>query len=151
MTEETMMKRVLFGMMAFAAVAMFLASQAASQPPDGKEDKGGPKGPPRYELGQIFPPPLLEELKMTADQEKELDAIKVELKTKLEKLLTPEQKKKIESFRLRGPTGPGGPDGKGALSPRPAEKSGDRPEQPPVDKKGEKPPDDKKGAKPPVE
>jgi hypothetical protein len=137
-----MMKRVLLGTMAFAAVAMFFTSQAVSQPPGGKDDKGGPKGPPRFELGQIFPPPLLEELKMTADQEKELDAIRVELKTKLEKLLTPEQMKKVANFRPRGPGGPDGPDGKGSLSPRPPEKSGDRPERPPVDKKGEKPPVD---------
>jgi len=36
------MKRVLFGMMVFAAVALLVASQGVSQPPGGKEDKGGP-------------------------------------------------------------------------------------------------------------
>ena len=35
------MKRVLFGLMAFAAVAMFVASQGVSQSPSGKADKGG--------------------------------------------------------------------------------------------------------------
>ena len=127
------MKRALFGMMAFVAAAMFLATQAQSQPPRGKDDKDGPKGPPRFEIGQLFPPPLMEELKLTPDQMKELDGIKRELRTKMEKLLTPEQMKKVENFRPRGPGGPGGPEGKG----------------PPLDDKGKRGPGDKGGDRPP--
>ena len=118
------MRRVLFGLMAFTAVVLFVASPAVSQPPPG--GKGGQKGPPRFELGQVFPPPLLAELQLTPAQEKELDAIKKELKTKLNKLLTVEQKKKVENFRPRGPGGPGGPGGKG----------GERPERPPLEPAG---------------
>jgi hypothetical protein len=99
------MKRVLCGMTMFAAIAMLIASSAVSQPPGKKDDdaKGREKGPPRFELGQIFPPPLLEELELTPEQEKELDAISKNLKQKLERMLTVEQMKKIENFRPRGP------------------------------------------------
>jgi hypothetical protein len=59
----------------------------------------------------VFPPPLLEELNLTPAQQKEYEAIKADLKTKLTKLLTDDQKKAIENFRPRGPGGPGGPGG----------------------------------------
>jgi hypothetical protein len=98
---------------------IFVVAQGISQPPAGKEGKDEKKGPPRFQLGQVFPPPLLEELNLTPEQEKELEAIRKELKAKLEKLLTAEQKKKVENFRPRGPGGPGGPGGNGP--PPPAE------------------------------
>jgi len=102
--------RLLFGMLALSVGMMFVSTEAASQPPAGKGGKGGEKGnPPRFELGQVFPPPLMEELNLTPAQAKELDAIKMELKAKLDKLLTAEQKTTIENFRPRG--GPGGPAG----------------------------------------
>src|SRR4051812_37818092 len=105
------MKQKLFGMLAFTALAILIVSQAVSQPPGGKGgDKGGP---PRFELGQIFPPTLQEDLNLTPVQTMELEAIKKELKTKLDKLLTDEQKKKIENFRPRGPGGFGDKGGKG--------------------------------------
>ena len=105
------MKRLLFGIVAFAAGVAFIASPVLSQPPGGddKGGKGGAKGGPmRFELGQVLPPPLLAELKLTPAQEKELDTIKADLKTKLDKLLTAEQKKTIEEFRPRGMGGPPG-------------------------------------------
>ncbi len=107
------MSRVVFGMAAFLVGVAIFASPAVSQPPGGKDDKGGKGkgGPPRFELGQIFPPPLEAELKLTAAQEKELDAIKKDLKTKLNKLLTDDQKKTIENFHPRGPGGMGGEKG----------------------------------------
>ncbi len=102
------MSRLLFGMVAFVAGLALIASPAVSQPPGGKDGKGkdGKGGPPRYELGQVFPPPLLAGLKLTPEQEKELDTIRKDLKTKLDKLLTDEQKKTAENFRPRGPGGP---------------------------------------------
>jgi hypothetical protein len=132
------MTRVLFGMVAFVVGAMLVASPAVSQPPGGKDDKdgkggkGGKGGPPRYEIGQIFPPPLEAELNLTAAQQKELDAIKADLKAKLEKLLTAEQKKTVENFRPRGPGGFGEKGGKGGPGGRggdggPGGKGGDRP------------------------
>ena len=146
------MTRLLFGMLALSVGMMFVSTEAASQPPAGKGGKGGEKGnPPRFELGQVFPPPLLEELNLTPAQVKELDAIKAELKSKLDKLLTDEQKTTIENFRPRGgPGGPGGDKGekggkggkgdKGGKGGPGGDKGGkgapggDRPERPPVEK-----------------
>jgi hypothetical protein len=51
---------------------------------------------------------LKTELKLTAEQEKELEALQNDVKARLNKLLTEEQKKAIESFRPRRPEGPGG-------------------------------------------
>ena len=137
------MKRVLIGMMTFAAAVALIGSPVLSQPPGGKDDKGGrdgkggEKGPPRFELGQVFPPPLLDELKLTPAQEKELDAIKKDLQGKLDKLLTDEQKKTVENFR---PRGPGVPSGKGGDKGGPGDGKGEeRPDRPPIEKKGEKP------------
>ena len=137
------MKRAVFGLTALAAGALLIVSQGVSQPPGGKEGKGPPDrgGPPRFELGQLLPPPLVEELKLTAEQKKELDAIQKDVKARLDKLLTAEQKKMVESFRPRGgpggPGGRGGPDG-GGRPPRDGKGGDDRPDRPPVEK--EKPP-----------
>jgi Spy/CpxP family protein refolding chaperone len=132
---EIVMTRVLLGMGAFVVGVALIASPAASQPPDEKGGKGGKdgKGPPRFELGQIFPPPLEAELNLTAAQQKELDTIKKDLKSKLEKLLTADQKKTVQNFRPRGPGGPGGPGGKGG-------KGGEGGERPPFEKNEKEPP-----------
>jgi Spy/CpxP family protein refolding chaperone len=119
------MKRYVISSMMFLVVVSFLTSSGMTQPP-GKEGQGE-KGPPKMELGQVFPPQLLQELKLTEAQKKELDAIQKELKAKLEKMLTAEQKKTIENFRPRGPGmgkegGPGGE--KGAKGGKGGEKGG---------------------------
>ena len=122
-------------------VVISVTSFAFGQPPrnrDGNPERRG--GPPRFELGEVFPPPLLDELELTADQEKELDAIKQDLKARLEKLLTDDQKQRVEDFRPRGPRGPGGPDGGGPDGngppprdpPRGARRN-ERPGRPPAD------------------
>ena len=140
------MNRIVFGIVAFLGGVALISAPAISQPPmgkDGKDAKGkdgkdGKGGPPRYELGQVFPPPLLEELNLTATQQKELEKIQADLKTKLGKLLTDDQKKTCENFRPRGPGGPGGPGGeKGGKGGDPG-KGGERPpfeknEKPPVE------------------
>ncbi len=109
------MKRVLFGSLAFAAGVLMLASTATSQPPGGGGGGGGKGGPPKFEIGVIFPAQLKKDLKLTADQEKSLDAMEKDLKEKLDKLLTDDQKKTIENFRpgRGGQGGPGGPGGGG--------------------------------------
>ena len=110
--------RVALGLVAFLLGIALIASPAMSQPPEGKGDKGdkgdkgekgGKGGPPRFELGQVLPPPLIEELNLTAAQQKELEVISKDLRTKLDKLLTADQKKTVENFRPRG--GPGGRGG----------------------------------------
>ena len=109
------MKRVLFASLFFCAS---MALTAFSQPPPGQpKDKKGPegkkKGPPRYELGKLFPPFVREGLNLSKEQEKQLADLEAEVKEKLNKILTDEQKKKVETLRPQGGPGGGGPGGPG--------------------------------------
>ncbi len=72
---------------------------------------GGFGGPPQP--GQLLPTFLQEQLNLTADQKKQLDALQKEFDTKLDKLLTDEQKKQLKDARENGPGGRGGPGGPG--------------------------------------
>ena len=59
-----------------------------------------------------MPQPLRDQLNLTADQRKQLDAIQKDIDAKLEKLLTADQKNKLKELRERGPgfgPPPGGP------------------------------------------
>lgn len=92
--------------------ACFLAAcvlTASSQPPG--FPPGGPKGPPRYKLGKLFPPFVHDELNLTPEQEKKLAEMEADVRQKLEKILTAEQKRAIENIQPPGPGGPGGPGG----------------------------------------
>src|SRR5579883_983415 len=116
------MKRLLFGLMLFSAVAVLSIATGVAQPPDGgrpgKRDRGDGKGPPggpgggppRFELGKVLPPFVREELDLTPDQEEQIAALEKEVKAKLEKILTAEQRRKIRSIR---PPMPPGADGDG--------------------------------------
>ncbi len=143
------MKRALVSIFAFAAGMGIILSSAVSQPPDGgaKEGKGGGKdGPPKFELGQVFPPPLVEELDLTPSQQKELEKIQKDLKVKLDKLLTDDQKKAVQNFRPRGPMDKGGPGGdKGGPKGDKGGPKGDKggPKGAPKGEKGDRPPMDK--------
>jgi Spy/CpxP family protein refolding chaperone len=73
---------------------------------------GGIGGPPQP--GQIMPTFLQDQLKLTADQKKQLEELQKEVDSKLEKILTEEQKKQLKDMRQgsgRGPGGRGGPGG----------------------------------------
>lgn len=108
MKVESIMKfKCIPAALLFSAIVVGLT---LSQPPGEGKGKGKGKGkgpPPQFVLGRIFPPPLREELKLTQEQSKELEAIENELKARLNKLLTAEQKKTAENFRPKGPGGPG--------------------------------------------
>jgi hypothetical protein len=118
------MRNRVTGMLALGAVAV-LAAAAASQPPRDKGPGGGrkdgpPDGPPpggrpgRFEAGRLLPPPLRDELDLTDEQQEQLARLERETKDRLLKILTPEQRKKLQEGRPRGPRGPGGPpDGPG--------------------------------------
>lgn len=88
-------------------------------PPPRHED-GGPRRPPGPPPGpphdgpQAGGPPLLppfvrDELELTDDQEKQLDQLRDEVRGKIEKILTEEQREQLPKLLRRGPGGP--PDG----------------------------------------
>jgi hypothetical protein len=108
--------------LAFAtAVVGICALTASSQPPDGKDGPGrkGKKGGPRgFELGRVLPPFVRDDLDLTDEQERAISALEKEVKEKLEKILTAEQRQKAANARppMGPPTGKGGdgPPAKGA-------------------------------------
>ena len=115
------MKRGLIAGLFFSVAFAALALTATSQPPPGGDKKGGAGkgpggggaekgGPPRYEIGQIFPPFVKVGLELTKEQQKQIDELEKDLKAKLNKILTADQKKKIGEIR---PPMPGGPPGGG--------------------------------------
>lgn len=103
------MRRIWVGAFAFLASAMFVVS-ASSQPPEGKKDfpdgkKGGfdkKGGPPRFMLGKVLPPQAVSALDLTADQQAKLAELEKRVKAELEKILTPDQIKRLEAA---GPMG----------------------------------------------
>jgi hypothetical protein len=72
---------------------------------------GGPGGPPPP--NQVLPPFLQDDLKLTPEQKKELEAIQKEVDDTLDKTLTDAQKKQLKQG-AGFPPGPGGPPGPGA-------------------------------------
>ena len=118
------MKRLMA--LAFAtAIVGLCALTASSQPPEGK---GGKKGP-GFAPGKVLPPFVRHQLDLTADQEKQIDELEAEVKQRLDKILSAEQKKKLADVRpsmgkdgpppkARGPASKGGGPG-GKVGPPP--------------------------------
>ena len=80
--------------------------------------------------GQILPPFLVEQLKLTDDQKKELAVLQKETEAKLDKLLTDDQRKQLKEMKDRAPGGDRGrPGAEGARPGAPGERrpGGDRP------------------------
>ncbi len=118
------MKRVYLGLSAFMATMMIVVS-AASQPPEGKEKKGPPDfkkdGPRGFQMGKVLPSFVRDELDLTDEQQKQIDSLERDVKSKLSKILTAAQIQKLQTMRPKGPPdfkkGPpdfkkGPPDGK---------------------------------------
>ena len=111
--------------------------------PEGMRPQGAPGG------GQGLPPRMPEQLKLTDEQKKQIEAIQAETKAKMDKVLTPEQLEQMKNMRppmrqggrgmqggpgmrggprgtggFGGPDGPRGhgiPDGQDRPAPRPEE------------------------------
>lgn len=62
--------------------------------------------------GQILPPFVIDELKLTDLQRSQLQELQKDVDAKLEKILTPEQLEQIRQSRSRRPGAPGVPDGR---------------------------------------
>src|SRR5947209_6670006 len=99
------MQKLIVGMVALGALAIF-GLTSMSQPPwerDQDPEKKGPpperkgppppfdkKGPPSppWRPGKIIPPPVRDFLDLSDDQEAQIDALEVEVRAKLLKILT---------------------------------------------------------------
>lgn len=102
------------------------ATPANSGGPGG--DNGGPGGPPRAGSdprgpmppgpGQILPPFVVDELRLTEVQREQLQDLQRDVDAKLAKILTPGQLEQLRQSRGRGPRGPGG-EPRGGSPPRP--------------------------------
>jgi hypothetical protein len=105
-------------------------------PPGGGPPGGGPggfmMGPPRP--GEILPPPLRQRLRLSAAQTNQLDALQKEVDSRLEEILSAEQKTILKEMRRRGPREFGFP---GRSGPRPGRGGPPPPDGPPP---GEEPP-----------
>jgi hypothetical protein len=99
------MTRFVTSLLVFALTAGIVATQ----PPEEKK-KGRPagqqKGPPPFELGRVLPPGVRDELGLTLEQQQALQEIEKDVRDKLNRLLTEQQRKVIDSFRPRRPAEP---------------------------------------------
>ena len=97
-----------------------LATLASQEPavrrggPGGFGPPGGPGGGPMMGAprpGEILPAMLQRRLNLTPVQKNEVDALQKEVDTKLDKILTKDQKAQLKQMRERGPGGFGPPSG----------------------------------------
>jgi Spy/CpxP family protein refolding chaperone len=97
-------------LVAFGAVALALGVTAVSQPPGdkGPGGAGGGKMPIH-----VIPPFAVQDLKLTPDQERQLQELERDVRSKVMKILTPEQLRKLQQSRPPGFRGDdkGGPGG----------------------------------------
>jgi len=110
--------------LALGASTCLLSAQPDNQPPGdggqggqrpGRRQGGGQGGGGMRGDGQFHavPPFVAEQLNLTDDQKKQLEALDKDVKTKLDKILTDDQKQKLKDMRsqFRGGRGPGGQGG----------------------------------------
>lgn len=118
------MKRSLLTLLPVAAVIAW-ALVAAAQPPD-RPDGGPPPqddqqgdgrrgpqsdrsrrgGPPRWQLGTVIPPPIQNQLGLSEDQRQQLRDLEKDVKNRVLKILSDDQKKTLQRLQRRGPGGP---------------------------------------------
>ncbi len=78
---------------------------------------GGPHGPGGDEAGRgpgrpgglprsVLPPHILDELRLTDEQHQQLHELDADVRARLDRILTAEQKREIENMHSRGPGGP---------------------------------------------
>ncbi|MBI1830742.1 MAG: hypothetical protein HYR84_04745 [Planctomycetes bacterium] len=110
-----MLKTVIATFAIGAFGAMFLTG-FGEQP--GEKGKGPKKDKKGWEPGKIIPPHVREALDFTEAQQKQIDDLEKEVRTKLLKIFTEDQKARLKELNDKGPQGPpkdgdGPPDKKG--------------------------------------
>jgi Spy/CpxP family protein refolding chaperone len=102
------MKRVWAGILVLGA--LILGVMTATSPSQGQQDRpprrDGPPPPRGFEPGKVLPPHIRTGLKLTKEQEMQLDQLEKEVKERLMKILTADQKKKLEELKRRPPPPP---------------------------------------------
>ncbi len=109
------------GFLSLAAALMLVVGAPAQDPPTGH--------PPRYQLGDLFPPHVKDELNLTTEQQRQLAALEAEVKARLDKILTAEQKKQLDRPRPDGRRPPVDDDDHGRPVAEIAKELGVTPEQ----------------------
>jgi hypothetical protein len=86
-----------------AVLGVIVVAAVALRPPFPFDGKGPPKG---YKLGKLMPPHVREGLDLTEEQDQELRALEAEVRGKLEKILTAQQRRLVEKLGKRPPGPP---------------------------------------------
>jgi Spy/CpxP family protein refolding chaperone len=110
-----MKKSALILALALAVSALSATAQdQGGSPPAGDRPaarEGGSGGPVGQGGFHLLPPRAMEQLNLTADQQKQVTALETETKAKLEKILTADQLEQLK--QMRPPQRPGGKGGDG--------------------------------------
>src|ERR1700681_3277906 len=101
------MRRLLTVMLTTVAVTLFTVAMSEQlligqdRPEKKKKDDGDrpPPGPKGFQLGKVLPPGIAKDLDLTPEQMKSLRTLEMEVKERLEKILTAEQRQKVQDFR----------------------------------------------------
>jgi hypothetical protein len=122
------MRRLVVGVAVVTALGIITAA-GWTQPPPGKDkgskdgQKGDKAGPGRFQLGRVLPPGMRDRLDLTDEQKHKVDDLEKEVKERLLKILTDEQKKKLEQMP--------GPESKDKDRPKGKDKGKDKDGPPP--------------------
>jgi Spy/CpxP family protein refolding chaperone len=115
----SMKKKLLVLTLALASsLALHAQAPANGQNPPPQGGPGGPGGG-----FHVLPRGAKEKLKLTDDQQKQISDLEAEVKSKIEKILTPEQAEQLKQMRPpgRGQGGPGGGQGGQGAGKRPSQ------------------------------
>jgi hypothetical protein len=92
-----------YGFAALTFSTGLILACSAQQP----ERRKGP--PPQWNPVHLFPPDVRDSLNLTEEQEKKIDELEREVRGRVDKILTAQQRRVLSEARPR--RGPGGPDG----------------------------------------
>jgi len=129
-----MKKSALILALAFGLSALSVMAQEQNSPASGDHPSGLPASATATASRSGFhllPPRAMEQLNLTADQQKQVAALEAETKTKLEKILTADQLEQLK--QMRPPQRPGGMGGKDHRGGNPGGPDGENHPQPPAD------------------
>jgi Spy/CpxP family protein refolding chaperone len=130
--REFAMKMLIFGLPILTISAGLIIASYGQQ---ADNRRGGP--PPEWNPVHLFPPDVRESLNLSAEQDKQIEELEKEVRGKVDKILTAQQRRILSQARPRGPGGPDGPpDGPGRRPGRNGQRPGGPGEPPPPPRGG---------------